>query len=133
MTGINRANPRNERDAQDAVRLEASQRGVRLWRNNVGAVTTEDGRHIRYGLANDSSRMNAEVKSADLIGITPVVVTADMVGQTIGVFTSIEVKGPNWTPGQADARTKAQRHWQQLVRALGGIARFSKGKFDDNY
>lgn len=126
-------NHRNERDAQDAVRLEASQRGVRLWRNNVGAVTTDDGRHVRFGLANDSSRMNAMVKSADLIGITPVVITPDMVGKTIGVFTSIEVKGPRWLPGQTDTRTLAQRHWQQLVRALGGIAMFSKGKLDDDY
>lgn len=32
--------------------------------------------------------------SSDLIGWTPVEITPDMVGQTIAVFTGVEVKGP---------------------------------------
>lgn len=122
-----------ERDAQDAVRLEASQRGVRLFRNNVGAVTTDDGRHIRFGLANDSKRMNDAIKSADLIGITPVLITAAHVGKTVGIFTSVEVKRGDWNPASTDKRTTAQRKWQQLVRSLGGIAIFSKGSMTDDY
>ena len=57
---------------QGTIRLEASRKGLRLWRNNVGAFIDKNGNFIRYGLANDSKRMNDLIKSSDLIGIRPV-------------------------------------------------------------
>ena len=108
----------SEAAVQQAIRIDASQRGARLWRNNVEACATDDGRQIRYGLANDSPRINRVIKSSDLIGITPV--------NGVGVFTSIEVKRPGWrytgTP-----RERAQRAWLELITAFGGIARFATG------
>ena len=65
----------SEASVQAAVRAEASRRGERVWRNNLGAYTDPaSGQFVRYGLANDSKQLNDVIKSADLIGIRPVVV-----------------------------------------------------------
>jgi len=118
---------KSEAFVQSRVRLEASRLGMRLWRNNVGALKTEDGRLVRYGLANDSAGVNAVMKSADLIGIKPVVVTQAHVGQTLGVFLSREVKAPGWQYTGTD-RERAQAAWLTLVTALGGDAAFTTGE-----
>ena len=44
----------SEAGVQSRIRLEASQKGLRLWRNNVGAGMLEDGSFIRWGLANET-------------------------------------------------------------------------------
>lgn len=114
---------RSESAVQVDIRLAATQRGWRLWRNNVGALLDETGRPVRYGLANESSAMNKVIKSADLIGIRPVLIGPEHVGETIGKFVSIECKEEGWhftgTP-----REEAQQAWAALVLSLGGEARF---------
>lgn len=102
----------------NAVRIEASRRGWRLWRNNVGAGKI-DGQFVRWGLANESSAMNKQVKSADLIGLTDT-----------GRFVSIECKRPGWRYTGTE-REVAQARWAAMVIALGGIAGFSTGSIDD--
>lgn len=109
-----------------AVRQEAAMRGCRLWRNNVGAMQDASGRHVRYGLANDSERVNARIKSADLIGIRPLTVTPGMVGHTVGQFVSREVKAHGWHYA-ATPREIAQLRWAELVVSLGGDACFATG------
>lgn len=91
----------------------------RLFRNNVGrawvgeAQVTTNGIFIRkpyqiaFGLCPGSH---------DLIGITSVVVTEEMVGKRIGVFTSIETKAAG------KAATYAQNRFKEMVVSLGGIA-----------
>lgn len=117
--------------AQSAVRLEAPRYGVWLTRNNVGArtITEDDGtrRHIRWGLANESPAQNKVLKSADLIGIRPVVITAAHVGQTIGQFVSRECKRPGWTY-DGSPHEKAQMNWALLVQRYGGDAKFTTGE-----
>lgn len=113
---------RSESAVQSAVRLEASRAGCRLWRNNVGALKTETG-FIRFGLANDSGAVNDRIKSADLIGIRPVLVTPAHVGHIIGQFVSREVKAGNWRYS-GDDREKAQLRWAELIMSLGGDAAF---------
>lgn len=106
------------------VRLELSKRGVRCWRNNVGCLRNEKtGEYVRYGLCNESKKMNTALKSSDLIGVTPVEITQDMVGQTVGVFTSYEIKKEGWVYSGV-GREAAQNAWLKLVRSLGGIAGF---------
>ena len=105
---------------QQAIRLESSRRGMRLWRNNNGACVDNTGRMVRYGLGNDSSKVNKHIKSSDLIGITPVQVA----GRTLGVFTAIEVKRGGWRY-KGTAREKAQLAWLELVVAMGGIGKFA--------
>jgi hypothetical protein len=113
--------------AQSNVRLEASKAGWRLWRNNVGALQDSTGRWVRYGLANDSLQLNKKIKSGDLIGIKPVVVTPQMVGHTIGQFVSREMKAPGWRYS-ATEHEQAQLAWTNLVNSLGGDAKFSRGE-----
>lgn len=117
----------SESAIQARVRLKTSQLGWRFWRNNVGAVQTEDGRFIRYGLANDSRRMNSSVKSGDLIGIRPLLIKPEHVGHTIGQFGSIEVKRAGWKFTGNDRET-AQGAWCNLITSLGGYSKFSTGE-----
>lgn len=96
----------------------------RAWRNNSGAYQDETGRWIRYGLNNESKKVNDEVKSSDLICIVPTLITQEMVGYHLGVFTALEIKKPNWhlTPG--DKRGQAQGRFHQIVRNSCGFAGF---------
>ena len=117
---------KSEAWAQSAVRVEASQKGARLWRNNVGALLDARGVPVRYGLANDTAALNARVKSGDLIGVRPVLVTPAHVGATIGQFLSREIKAPGWRYSGTPRET-AQLAWAQLVLGLGGDAGFATG------
>ena len=91
-----------ETDIQNLIKLEASRLGIRLWRNNVGALFDSNGRCLRYGLANDSASLNAVIKSSDLIGI-------------------------NWIYKNTD-REKAQKAFIDLINSLGGDAMFCTGE-----
>lgn len=108
-----------ETTLQQHIRLAVGQRSdVRLFRNNTGTLPDpRTGRPIQFGLARGS---------ADLIGIKQVTITPEMVGQSIGVFTSIEVKTPT---GRV---TPEQRNWLTMVRKLGGIAGIARSTRDAN-
>lgn len=113
-----------EGDVQNLVRLEASKKGLRLWRNNNGACYDDTGRFIRYGLANDSKKVNDVIKSSDLIGIRPVLITQEKVGTTIGQFVAREVKRGGWLYS-GTKRELAQFNFINLVSSLGGDAAFT--------
>jgi len=118
---------KSEAWAQSRVRIEFNASGGRAWRNNVGVLTDDRGVPVRFGLANDSAAINHVLKSGDLIGIKPRIVTPDMLGQLIGQFWSREVKKPGWkytgTP-----REVAQLAWVNLVLRHGGDAKFTTGE-----
>lgn len=116
----------SEAAVQNVVRLEASKSGGRLWRNNVGVAVDERGIPIRYGLCNDSKALNNQIKSSDLIGILPIVVTSAMVGHTVGIFIAREVKHPGWVY-TGTARERAQLKFLEIVAGLGGNASFATG------
>lgn len=89
---------------------------VRLFRNHVGGgyVTQSPvpgSRYQSFGLMQGS---------ADLIGWTEVTVTPEMVGQSVAVFTSIEVKTAT---GRA---RKNQERWATYVKKSGGLAGFAR-------
>lgn len=113
----------SESDVQAEVRLAASQRGDVLWRNNNGAGKLENGQFVRWGICNDSAALNEQVKSSDLIGITRVVVTPEMVGTVVGVFTAVEMKKPGWTY-RGTKREIAQKSFLDTVTRMGGIGKF---------
>lgn len=117
----------SEAAVQSAVRLEAARKGIRLFRNNVGALVDSRGVPVRYGLANESKQVNDVCKSADLIGWRPVLIGPEHVGQVIGQFVSRECKKPGWHY-TGDAHEEAQLAWAQLVTAGGGDAAFCAGE-----
>lgn len=123
---------KSENAVKAEVMLQASQRGWILWRNNVGVAKRQDGVPVRYGLANVSHTMNQITKSSDLIGIRPVVITQEMVGQTIGQFVAIETKHEGWkyTGGGREA---AQKNYIDSVNQLGGMALFTNQKLHEPY
>lgn len=117
----------NEAGVQRLVRLEAARAGVLLFRNNVGALLDARGVPVRYGLANESARQNAAIKSADLIGIRPVLIGPQHIGQTIGQFVSREIKAPGWRYS-GTGREPAQQAWAALIASKGGDACFASGE-----
>lgn len=115
----------SEAAIQSQVRLEASRTGSRLWRNNSG-VAERDGKPIRFGLCNDSAKLNRSIKSADLIGIRPVIITPDHIGHTLGQFLARECKRAGWKYTGTQRET-AQLRFLNIVNALGGDGRFVTG------
>jgi hypothetical protein len=109
------ANP--ETDLQQRIRLAlGTHPDARLFRNQVGSLPDpRTGRLVTFGLARGS---------ADLIGWRTLVVTPEMVGQRIAVFTSLEVKTPS------GRLSPAQTHWLHAVRSAGGIAGVARSVAD---
>jgi hypothetical protein len=112
---------------QSLVRLEGARKGVRLWRNNVGALLDSRGVPVRYGLGNDSPALNRVIKSGDLIGWRPLLITPALVGAKVAQFVSRECKRPGWNY-KGDAHEEAQLKWAQVVNADGGDAAFTTGE-----
>ena len=113
---------KSEAWAQSALRIEASRKGVKLFRNNVGALADKTGRFVRYGLANDSAAQNATLKSGDLIGLRPTLIA----GHVYGIFVSREMKSPGWQYTGTE-REVAQLNWINLINSCGGDAAFATG------
>lgn len=97
-----------ESDILQAVRLRASQLGAIVWRNNCGAYKTAHGHYIKYGVANPGG--------SDLLGLTQITVTQEMVGKLVAVFTALEIKQPNKKP------TPEQQAFIDCINKNGGIA-----------
>ena len=123
----------SESQAQQQVRLKVRAAGGYSWRNNVGCTPAgcescgAQRRPVRYGLANDSHALNANIKSSDLILAIPRVVTQGMVGTTIAQFGGVETKRPGWKY-TGTKRELGQKAWLALVTSLGGYATFSTGE-----
>ncbi|WP_445505039.1 hypothetical protein [Microvirga sp. G4-2] len=109
------------------ILLRASEMGARLFRQNTGMAWV--GKVIRNGhqvVVTEARPFHAGlcVGSSDIIGITPVLVTPDMVGKTVGVFTAYEAK-----TGKLQA-TADQKRFIEMVRKLGGIAKVVRSPDD---
>lgn len=117
---------KSEAWAQSAVRLEASQKGCHLFRNNVGALKDATGRVVRYGLGNDSAALNGVLKSSDLIGWRPVVITTRHLGCVMAQFVAREIKEPGWQY-TGDDHQRAQAAFLNMVNADGGDGAFATG------
>lgn len=85
----------------------------------------QTGRPVRFGLANESKKLNEVFKSSDLIGVLPTLITQDMVGQTIGVFVAVEVKKEGWKRNLKDKREAAQENFISFVNKKFGRAGFA--------
>lgn len=117
----------SESRQQSLVRLEAAKRGnVYLFRNNVGAGMLESGSFVRWGLANDSPKMNEVVKSGDLIGWRSKLIGQSDVGSIIAQFVSREVKHESWK-WHGTVEEQAQLKWAAVVNTHGGDAAIVTG------
>lgn len=113
----------SEGRVQSRVRLAAPFHGMKLWRNNVGALLDKRDIPVRFGLANDTPALNKKLKSGDLIGWRSVEITGAMVGSVIAQFVSFECKHAGWHY-TGDEHEQAQQRWAALVELAGGHARF---------
>lgn len=122
----------SEAKVQQQIRFDIAKAGAMAWRNNVGATPAKckscgaPAQPVRYGLANDSQKVNEKIKSSDLIVAIPRQITQEMVGTIIAQFGSIEVKPPGWKY-TGKGREPAQAAWLALIKKLGGYATFSTG------
>ena len=111
-----------ETNIQNQIRLAVAQAGATTFRNmtaqgwagkvvdrGTGYVTIANPSPLIAGLC---------VGSSDVIGWKPVVITPDMVGQTVAVFVALEIKTP---VGKASTE---QLRFVQAVQKAGGIAGF---------
>jgi len=115
-----------ESTVQQEIQIEAKYFNCDLMRNNSGALKDDTGRPVRYGLGNISKEHNDRIKSSDLIGFTKVVITPDMVGKTVAIFTAIECKEECWNEDKKlDARETAQQAFIIWIKANGGFAGFA--------
>ena len=104
---------------------------MKVFRNNSGAFKDETGRLVRFGLGNESKKLNDLYKFGDYIGATPVTITQEMVGKTVAIFTNLEVK-PDGDRGKTllkamnhpTSREAAQGRAIELVRNFGGVGGF---------
>lgn len=117
----------SEAAIQSVIRLEATQKGKRLFRNNVGAGMLENGSFLRWGLANDTAAVNAHCKSSDLIGISGELITPADVGQRRGRFVARETKRAAWR-WCGDEHEQAQLRFLELIASYGGDAAFAQGE-----
>ena len=113
-TGMAAGGRSDELAIQNAIRIAHGAGPARLWRNNVGALKDRTGRLVRYGLCPGSS---------DLIGLRSVTITPDMVGQTLAVFTAIEVK-------DRGRPTPEQQAFIAMVQQAGGLAGVARSTED---
>jgi hypothetical protein len=109
--------------------VRASKMGGRLWKNHKGAAVLQDGTFMRYGLLNESKRISDEIKSSDLIGGYPRVITADMVGSTICQLWLVECKEEDWH-FRDDPHANAQLKFLELGLAMGARATFATSEDD---
>lgn len=96
---------------QSETILKAFQMGFSLYRNNRG-VSREKHRHVRYGVGNDSVKINKVWKSSDLIGVGPQ-----------GRALWVEMKRPSWK-WKGTEHEIAQANAINDINAQGGIAFF---------
>lgn len=116
-----------EHKVQDDARLLASKMGWRLFRNNKGVLPDARGVPVRFGLCNETAALGKRLRSSDLIGIRPVVITPDMVGSTIGQFVAREIKKAGWKY-KGTEHEEAQLRFGELVIGLGGDFKFWSGE-----
>lgn len=101
----------NSTELGDDIKLALSENGTLVSRNQSGrAKYVKNGKtwFVPYGVGPNGGG------GGDWIGCQPVVITPEMVGQTIGVFVSIEQKVGD------DVRSDNQKKWHKWVKFRGG-------------
>lgn len=117
----------NESNIEILIRLAAAKHGCTLFRNNVGVAYQGNSKRLSDGsihIQNPRILHAGLFKgSGDEIGYTPILITSEMVGKYVAVFTSVEVKsGSKMSPDQIT--------WLNTINSVGGIAGCAKSPED---
>jgi hypothetical protein len=128
-----------ETNVVNTIMIDSSSHGAKLFRNVRGLFYTKDSvkalilaamtlnvGHIRnmIGQLRQVTGGLTVSGSGDLIGFTPVIITQEMVGQKIAVFTSIEVKT------KTGVVQKDQKHFVDFIVLNGGFAGVARSADD---
>lgn len=130
----------SENNIMRGILLRGSRGSARLFRNNRGQFYTMDGVRRLVSLiqqgqikeALDHARRSMRVVragleapgSSDIIGWKTIVITPEMVGQSVAVFVAIECK-------TLKGRTAPeQRNFIDVVRSAGGLAGIARSEAD---
>jgi len=117
-----------EADLHRLLMKEASAKGARLFRNNVGMAWTGKLVSNRGGVVVlDGARpfhAGMGTGSSDLIGYTQVKIEPAHVGKTVAVFTSVEVKVGRNQPSDE------QQMWITAIDLHGGISGVARSVAD---
>lgn len=113
------------------VQIDSSAKGWRLFRNSVGMAWQGNkvGEFIKDGVRIVMLKMARRIKyglgvgTSDLVGWQPVVITQEMVGQTIAQFTVVECKTQGYK-----RTTEEQDNFLEQVAMAGGAAYIARGK-----
>ena len=93
----------SESEIQAAIKKALALQGTPVWRNAVGF---DRATKVHYGIG---------LGSPDLVGILPVTITPEHVGQRLGVFLGVEVKTP------VGRLSTVQRQWHAVARERGAL------------
>lgn len=122
-----------EAKASHSSGLRAAEWGSRMFRNNSGSFYSPSGALVRFGLMENMKKWLNKYRSSDKIGFTPVLITPEMVGKTIPVFTSFEDKKETFVirdTYKKGSREWMQNNWCEFICKAGGIAGFVRGSHD---
>lgn len=112
-----------ESDVEKKLIKYCSQIGTTVFKNNTGSayrgVMKRDIKNRRVIVMPQLVSYGLIKGSSDLIGITPKIITQDMVGQKIGIFTALEVKKNKKGNYRA---TPEQKAFIQMIKNNGGMA-----------
>jgi len=119
----------------ELARIEITRQGGRLFKNAQGSgwvggktlktepwstglhVELVGARRVKFGVQNPGG--------SDLIGWRPLVITADMVGQTVAQFLAVEAKTPSYDRASVD-----QKRFLSQVASAGGSAMIARQEGD---
>jgi len=95
------------------------------YRNNRGCAFV-NGCFIRFGIPEPQGKKEDDdaLKGGDRIGMSDLLITPEMVGKHVAIFTSIEVKGIG------DVLKPGQIKWFNFVLQNGGRAEIWKEQLD---
>lgn len=115
-----------ESDIQKQILIELSKQGTVAFRINAGSfwageiLSNKDNMLL---MKNPRKVQGAPEGTSDIIGVTSVMVTPQMVGSRVGVFTAIEVKKPGQKPKINQENFIAK---MRDMGAIAGVARSSE-------
>ncbi len=120
--------PLKESNIQKLILMKASNLGARLFRINVGTAWTGDKfiKKDRDMLIKNYRPFKTGVPKGyhDTSGWTPLVITQDMVGKKVAVFTMLEIKTKNGKP------STEQLNFERVVNEAGGISAILRSEKD---